>query len=284
MKRKIVIKIIILILLLMMGVLICYPVIFLLTGSIMGNQEINQELGAILNEGKGFVSWRLLPMTPTFRHYVELLLDSPEFFHMFWNSAKITAGVLIGQLLVGIPAAWGFAKYDFPLKKFLFFLYLVLMMMPFQVTMLPSYLTLNRMSLIDTQWSVIFPAVFSTFPVFIMYRFFGSVPDALLEAARIDGAGEKAVFLHIALPMGSSGIIAVFVLGFLEYWNMVEQPLAFLKSKDLWPLSLYLPNISAERAGISFAASVITLMPAFLVFLCGKDYLEQGIVASAVKE
>ena len=91
---------------------------------------------------------------------------------MFWNSVKITAGVLIGQLLVGIPAAWGFAKYDFPLKKFLFFLYLVLMMMPFQVTMLPSYLTLDRMRLIDTQWSVILPAVFSTVPVFIMYRFF----------------------------------------------------------------------------------------------------------------
>ena len=223
-------------------------------------------------------------MTPTLRHYVELLLDSPEFFHMFWNSVKITGGVLIGQLLVGIPAAWGFAKYRFPLKKVLFFLYLILMMMPFQVTMLPSYLTLNRMELIDTQWSVILPAVFSTFPVFILYRFFCSVPEALLEAARIDGAGEKEVFLYIALPMGSSGIIAVFVLGFLEYWNLIEQPLVFLKSKNLWPLSLYLPNIDAGSAGIAFAASMVTLLPAFLVFLWGRDYLEQGIVASAVKE
>lgn len=271
-------------LLLLLGIAVCYPIFFLFTGSLMGSGELKSHLGAALGLGTKPMTWSFLPLMPTLRHYVQLLLDSPEYFHMFWNSVILSGGILAGQLLCGIPAAWGFAKYDFPLKKFLFFLYLVLMMMPFQVTMLPSYLTLNRMSLIDTQWSVIFPAVFSTFPVFIMYRFFGSVPDALLEAARIDGAGEKAVFLHIALPMGSSGIIAVFVLGFLEYWNMVEQPLAFLKSKDLWPLSLYLPNISAERAGISFAASVITLMPAFLVFLCGKDYLEQGIVASAVKE
>lgn len=271
-------------LLLLLGMAVCYPIFFLFTGSLMGSGELKSHLGAALGLGTKPMTWSFLPLMPTLRHYVQLLLDSPEYFHMFWNSVLLSGGILAGQLLCGIPAAWGFAKYDFPLKKFLFFLYLVLMMMPFQVTMLPSYLTLNRMSLIDTQWSVIFPAVFSTFPVFIMYRFFGSVPDALLEAARIDGAGEKAVFLHIALPMGSSGIIAVFVLGFLEYWNMVEQPLAFLKSKDLWPLSLYLPNISAERAGISFAASVITLMPAFLVFLCGKDYLEQGIVASAVKE
>ncbi|MBU3875328.1 carbohydrate ABC transporter permease [Faecalicatena sp. AGMB00832] len=277
-------KIISICLLLMISALVCYPVLFLLTGSVMGDQELSQELGTALSEGKGYVSWRLLPMTPTLRHYVELLLDSPEFFHMFWNSVKITGGVLIGQLLVGIPAAWGFAKYRFPLKKVLFFLYLILMMMPFQVTMLPSYLTLNRMELIDTQWSVILPAVFSTFPVFILYRFFCSVPEALLEAARIDGAGEKEVFLYIALPMGSSGIIAVFVLGFLEYWNLIEQPLVFLKSKNLWPLSLYLPNIDAGSAGIAFAASMVTLLPAFLVFLWGRDYLEQGIVASAVKE
>ncbi|MCI6467964.1 MAG: carbohydrate ABC transporter permease [Faecalicatena sp.] len=277
-------KIISICLLLMISALVCYPVLFLLTSSVMGDQELSQELGTALSEGKGYVSWRLLPMTPTLRHYVELLLDSPEFFHMFWNSVKITGGVLIGQLLVGIPAAWGFAKYRFPLKKVLFFLYLILMMMPFQVTMLPSYLTLNRMELIDTQWSVILPAVFSTFPVFILYRFFCSVPEALLEAARIDGAGEKEVFLYIALPMGSSGIIAVFVLGFLEYWNLIEQPLVFLKSKNLWPLSLYLPNIDAGSAGIAFAASMVTLLPAFLVFLWGRDYLEQGIVASAVKE
>ena len=100
----------------------------------------------------------------------------------------------------------------------------------------------------------------------------------------MDGAGELAIFLHIGLPMGSPGIISAMVLGYLEYWNLIEQPLTFLKNKELWPLSLYLPNISMDRAGVSFAASVVTLIPALLVFLCGQDYLEQGIVAAALKE
>ncbi len=104
------------------------------------------------------------------------------------------------------------------------------------------------------------------------------------DAARIDGAGERDIFLHLGIPLGSSGIVSAVVLGFLESWELIEQPLTFLKSKKLWPLSLYLPNISPERAGISFAASVVTLLPALMVFLCGQDYLEQGIVAAAVKE
>lgn len=270
--------------LLLLCAIICYPVLFLLTGSIMGRQELGQNLGPVLRNGEGVISFRLLPMTPTLRHYIELLLDSPEFFHMFWNSAKITAGALLGQLLIGVPAAWGFAKFRFPMKRALFTLYILLMMMPFQVTMLPSYLTLNRMQLVDTFGAVIWPAAFSTFPVFMMYRFFCGVPEALLEAARMDGAKEITVFIHIALPLGSSGIMAVLVLGFLEYWSIIEQPMTFFKSKILWPLSLYLPEISPEQAGLSFAASVVTLAPAVMVFISGKEYLERGIAAAAVKE
>ena len=78
--------------------------------------------------------------------------------------------------------------------------------------------------------------------------------------------------------------LPIFVLGFLEYWNLIEQPMAFLKTKELWPLSLYLPNIELEQAGFAFAASVVALAPAVLVFLSGQDYLEQGIVSTAVKE
>ena len=105
-------------------------------------------------------------------HYVELLLDSPEFFVMFWNSVKLTAAILAGQLLVGTPAAWGFARYQFPGKKILFTIYIALMMMPFQVMMLSNYLVLDQMRLLDTMAGIILPAVFSTFPVFLMYRFF----------------------------------------------------------------------------------------------------------------
>ena len=261
-----------------------FPVVFLITGSFMGQQELKDLLGPVIQEGSGYASWRMIPRYPTMRSYVKILLDSPAFFVMFWNSVKLTFGVLLGQLFVGVPAAWGFAKYHFPGKKFLFTIYIVLMMMPFQVMMLSNYLVLDRLQLLDTLPGIIFPAVFSTCPVFIMYRFFESVPDSLMEAARLDGAGELKLFFLAGLPLGSPGVISAMVLSFLEYWNLMEQPMAFLKTKEKWTLSLFLPNIGMDQAGMAFGASVIVLIPAMLVFLAGQDYLEQGIISTAVKE
>lgn len=261
-----------------------FPVLFLVCGSMMGETELSALLAPVLGEAGGFASWKLLPEYPTLRSYVKLLLDSPEFFVMFWNSVKITGSVLAGQILVGAPAAWGFARYHFPGKKILFTLYIALMMMPFQVMMLSNYLVLNSLGLLDTLAGIILPAVFSTFPVFLMYRFFQGIPEAVLESARLDGAGDFQIFVRIGIPLGSPGMISALVLGFLENWNLLEQPMAFLKTKEKWPLSLYLPNISMEQAGSAFAASVLVLLPSVLVFLAGQDYLEQGIVSTAVKE
>ena len=261
-----------------------FPILFLICGSFMGNMEIRELLMPVLGNMEGFASWKLMPQYPTMMHYVELLLDSPEFFVMFWNSARLTAGVLIGQVLVGVPAAWGFARYDFPGKGALFTLYIVLMLMPFQVTMVSNYLVLNRFSLLDTHLGIILPAVFSTFPVFIMYRFFRGIPHSLIESARLDGASEWQIFWRIGLPLGSAGVMSAMVLGFLECWSMIEQPMTFLKDRSLWPLSLYLPDIVAGRAGLALAASVTALIPAILVFLYGQTYLEQGIIAAGVKE
>ena len=262
-----------------------YPVFFLVSGSVMGEDELGSYLGPVVSGKEGYAEFPLLPAYPTLRHYVEVFLDSPEFFVMFWNSVKITFGVLAGQLLAGTMAAWGFAKYDFPWKKGFFLIYMILMLLPFQVLMLSDYLVLDRLGLTDNLWGIILPGAFSTFPVFIMYRFFVELPDSLLESARLDGAREWQLFCYIGLPIGSSGIIAAMVLGFLEYWSLIEQPLTFLKEKRLFPLSIFLPDItSASQSGMAFAASVITFFPALLVFLGGQDYLEQGIIYSGLKE
>lgn len=261
-----------------------YPVVFLMAGALMDSVELKERLGPVLGSSGGFVAWALLPQYPTLQNYVELLLDTPEFFVMFWNTVKLTAGVLAGQLLIGVPAAWGFARFAFPFRKPLYTLYIILMMMPFQVRMLSDYLVLDALKLLDTHLGIILPAVFSTFPVFIMYRFFGGIPEAIIESAKLDGAGSLQIFLLIGLPLGSGGIVSALVLDFLEYWNLIEQPLTFLKNKTLWPLSLFLPNIGLDKAGMAFTSSVITLIPAVCVFLLGQDYLEQGIAAAAVKE
>ncbi len=260
------------------------PIVLLLTGSVMDQYELKGYLNSIFTDGSEFISWKLMPDYPTFENYGRLLFVSPQFFVLFWNSIKMTAWILAGQLLVGVPAAWAFAVYKVRGSRFLFAFYVVLMLLPFQVTMLSSYLMLDKLSLLNTQSAVILPAVFSTFPVFLCYGGFRSIPAQLYEAARIDGAGEGFIFFKIGLPLGKNGILSALVLGFLEYWNMVEQPMAFLEEKALWPLSLYLPEITWARAGYAFCASIITLVPAVFVFVMGQDYLEQGIIYSGLKE
>lgn len=257
------------------------PLLFLLAGTFMEDQEIVDQIAPVLGSGEGYASWRLIPLYPTGRNLVGLLLDSPEFFQMFWNSVRITVGILAGQLIFGMPAAWGLARYSFRAKKVIYMIYIIMMMMPFQVTMLSQYLVLDRLHLLDTGAAVILPGMFSTFSVFIMYRFFCGISESVLEAARIDGAGEWRIFLRIGIPLGASGVISALVLSFLECWNMIEQSMTFLETKSLWPLSLFMPEISSSNAGFSLCASFMALLPAVFVFMAGQDYLEQGIAYSA---
>ena len=272
------------IILLAAGGIFCAPVLFLLSGSVMSRYELNQSLMPLMADQDKLITWAFFPRYPTFQHYLRILFQTPQFFVVFWNSMKIAALTLAGQFFIAVPAAWAFAVYRFRGRKMLFTLYIVLMLMPFQVTMLSSYLVLNHLELLDSHSAIILPAVFSAFPVFLIYRDFCNLPKGLIEAARIDGAGEWMIFFRIGLPLSSGGILSAGVLGFLEYWSLIEQPMAFLEEQTLWPLSLYLPEIGPEQAGYSFVAAVITLIPAVFVFLAGREYLERGITASAVKE
>lgn len=166
MKKAIVITILVL-----FGALTAAPLVFLVCGSLMGSGELAEYLAPVLESTKGYARWRLFPLYPTLRNLVELCFDSPEFFQMFWNTMKITVGILAGQLVFGLPSAWGLARYPIPGKRFLYFLYILLMMLPFQVTMLSQYLVLNRLHLMDTTWAVIVPGCFLPFRYFLCTAF-----------------------------------------------------------------------------------------------------------------
>lgn len=275
---------VVILLLLVPALLVVLPVILLLSGSLMDSLELKGYLTTVFTDGNEFISWKMIPDYPSFANYGKLLFETPQFFVLFWNSIKLVLCILAGQLLVAVPAAWGFAVYQGKVGRVLFALYVVLMLLPFQVTMLSSYLILNKLSLLNSHQAIILPAVFSTFPVFLSYGGFRGIPPQLFEAARIDGAGELTIFMRLGLPLGKSGLLSAMVLGFLEYWNLMEQPMAFLEDKALWPLSLYLPEITWGQAGFAFCASVVTLVPAVFVFVLGQDYLEQGIIYSGLKE
>ena len=253
-------------------------------GSLMSLEELKATVGPTLGAADGKASWPLLPAWPTLQPIVELLLDTPQFFVMFWNTFKLVIPSVLGQFLLGAPAAWALSRFRFRRRKTLTTIYIALMLMPFQVTMVPNYLVMDRLGLMDTLWAVILPFAFSAFPVFIMIKGFDAVPRELLEAASIDGAGHIRTFFSIGLPLGMPGILSALVLGFLECWNAIEQPMTFIREQSLWPLSLYLPQIVVDELGLAMAASLMMLVPTALVFLFGQKYLELGIQSTGIKE
>ena len=267
-----------------LALLVWWVLWFMLMGSLMSLEELNATVGPVLAGAEGGAAWPLLPSWPTLQPIAELLLDTPQFFVMFWNTFKLVIPSVLGQLVLGAPAAWALSRFRFRGRRALTTLYITLMLMPFQVSMVPNYLVMDQLGLMDTLWAVILPFAFSAFPVFIMIKGFDAVPRALLEAASIDGAGYFRTFISIGLPLGMPGILSALVLGFLECWSAIEQPMTFLKDPSRWPLSLYLPQIVSEKLGLAMAASLMMLIPAALVFLFGQKYLELGIQSAGIKE
>lgn len=276
-------KIVLFVLLGLVALCLLFPLWIAVTGAFSSAWELSENLGPVLGDGAGSARWSVLPRSPSLRSLVQVLLDSPAFFTMFWNSVAIALGILLGQFLFAVPAAWALAKLQLPGERQLGGLYMVLMLLPFQVLMYPEYLVLRALGLLNTLWAVILPGIFSAYPVFLLSRFFRAVPEEVLEAARLDGAGEWQIFRYIGLPMGLPGLVSVGILSFLDAWNLIEQPMTFLKDRALWPLSLFLPETTLRDAGLGFASAFLMLIPALLLASC-QDALEQGIALPGGKD
>ena len=261
----------------------CIPVLILAVGSVTGNYELSVYLEGVLR-GQGKTYLLLLPAFPTFQGFIETLFYEPEFYVVFWNSVKLTAFIVAGQMFVAVPAAWGFSRCHGRLASLLFYVYTILMLLPFQVTMLSNYLVIDAIGIKDTHAAVILPAVFSTFPVFLIYRSFLGVPEEVYEAFSLESSSRLRMFYHVGVPLAMPGIKAAALLGVIEYWNMVEQPLLFLKTPALWPFSLYIPGISYDNISYIFVCSLIVLLPMVLIIFGGKEAVSEGIGAMAVKK
>jgi len=153
----------------------------------------------------------------------------------------------------------------------------ILMMMPYQVTLVPNYLVLNWMKLLDTNWSIWLPGIFSPFSVYLITKYMRRIPVPLIEAAKIDGANEFQVFTKICIPICKGVITTCAILVFMDYWNMVEQPLLFFNDTDKYPLSIFLSKINAQEVGLAFAVATFYMIPSLLIFLYGEDQLVEGI-------
>ena len=208
-----------------------FPAVFMLINSFLGEKEIMESYGAVFVEIiKTPVDFHLIPRDATIQGYTEVFLLTPKYLLKFWNSMFLSLSILAGQVVVACVSGYGFAKFRFKYRDALFYLMVILMMTPNQVTLVSNYMVLDYMGLIGSYLSIIIPGVFSMFGVFLMCQVYTSVPSSLMEAAKIDGAGHFKTFYQIMIPCGRPGIAALVILNFLDSWNMVEQPLIFLKN------------------------------------------------------
>ncbi|WP_207636367.1 carbohydrate ABC transporter permease [Desulfosporosinus youngiae] len=278
--------------LLVLAVSFIFPLAVTITNSLMSEQAIADNYGPVTDKNLSsykedtahhFARFQLIPDVVVLKQYYNVLIKKTQFLFMFWNSVLITCPIVIGQTIVATLAAYAFAKLKFRGRNLLFFLYIIVMLMPFQVTLVPNYLMAGWLGLLGSRWSIIWPGIFSTFGVFLLKQYMEQIPDSYLEAARVDGANQLQIFLKIILPMSRAGIAAMAILVFIDNWNMVEQPLIFLQDAAQQPLSLYLSRIIDGEKGLAFAASVLYMLPALLNFLYAEKYLLEGIRLSGIK-
>lgn len=266
-----------------------FPVIYMTANSFMSQKEIQKNYGTLMTSEDSkkakpqYMSFRLIPEKVSFAQYYQALLRKPKFLQMFWNSIILTVPILLGQLIVSTLAAYAFSKFRFPLRDFIFFMFIIIMMMPFQVTLVPNYIILKKLNLLGSYLAVILPGTFSTFGVFLLRQFMISIPDEYCEAAKIDGASSLRVFWNVILPECKGALASLAILVFIDNWNMVEQPLIFLKNQAMHPLSVFLSSINGSELGIAFACGLLYMIPTLLIFMYGEEYLVEGIQLSGIK-
>ncbi|MGG0153261.1 carbohydrate ABC transporter permease [Bacillus mycoides] len=269
-----------------LAVMMLFPIVFTLTNSFMTEHEIGFNYDAIgkVEKEPTFINLKLIPDLVSFEQYRTLLVENPKFLKMFWNSAFMVVPIIVGQVIVASFAAYVFAKIQFRGRDKLFIVYLLTMLMPFQVTLVPNYIMADKLGILNCTASIILPGIFGAFGVFMLRQFMLHIPDAYIEAAKMDGAGHFTIFFKIILPLIRPGIAALIVLLFADYWNMIEQPLIFLNDESKHPLSLYLSKINNEARGVGFSASILYMTPMILLFLYAQSYFIKGIQLSGVKE
>lgn len=271
------------VLFLLIVILYMTPLIVTFAGSLMSSREveINYRVGGIREDE--YIDMNVIPEKVTLSQYVELLFESPVYLNMFWNSVKITVPIVIGQIVVSTPAAYAFTVLKFKGKELLFFLYIIVMLLPLQVTLMPNYIVADWLDITDSYLAVILPGIFNPFGVFLLRQFMKSMPDAYMEAAQIDGAGHGKIFLSIIVPMIKPGIAATAMLTLLDYWNLVDQAVIFIQDTQKQPLSMFLAQINSGEIGLAFAGSCFYAAPMLLILLYGQEHLKQGIAITGIK-
>jgi len=286
-KRRLLLRIVLTLVAAVFALGFLMPTVLTFTNSLMSETELTAHYGAVftsLSKPTAYMaegaSLRIIPDKVSFSQYITVLFKSPEYLLKFWNSVILVVPIVLLQLGVAAMAAYSFFRYSGKMRSVLFFFYVILMLMPYQVTLVPNRLVAGWLHIYNTRAAIILPGVFAPFSVFLLTKFMRRIPPSLIEAAKLDGASEWRIFTRVCLPQCRSALYSIAILVFIDYWNMVEQPLILLSDPEKQPLSVYLSTINAGEVGIAFAVATIYMIPTLLLFLHGEEYLVEGITHS----
>ncbi|MEU2655004.1 carbohydrate ABC transporter permease [Streptomyces sp. NPDC007325] len=260
----------------MTGVLLVMlvPFLWMLSGSLKPEADIRR------------VPPVLIPTDPTTANYAELF-DSLDFVGMFTNSLVVALAVTAGNLLFCSMLGYALAKLEFRGRKAVFALVLGTLMVPGLVTFVPLYVLTTNLGLTDSLLGLILPFLAAPFGVFLMRQFIGSLPDELIDAARMDGCGEIAIFLRVILPMTKPALATLGIISFLGSWNNFLWPLVVAQNEDQYTLPVGLALVSSgqdfTRYGVLLAGAAVVLIPVLVVFLLFQRHFIAGIATTGLK-
>lgn len=219
----------------------------------------------------------------SFHAWYQIFFGSSAYLIRFWNSIFLCSGITAGQLMISILAGFGFARYHFPGRKVLLFFMMVWMILPVQATLVPDYLILDRLHVLNTEMALIMPGIFLPLGTIILTSIFQSVPQDVFDAARLDGCDVLRLILSFAVPICKGGIACVVLLSFADSWNMVEQPIAFLDEIRKYPLSVALAWRADAEPAKQIVCCLLAAIPPVLLFFFWNDKLTEGIEVMGVK-
>lgn len=226
-----------------------------------------------------------IPDPPRWENYVKLFTEQPMFQFML-NTIKIVFFVVLGQLFFSSLAAYSFARISFKGRNVVFFFYIATLMVPGQVTMIPTYLMFAKAGLTDNHLALILPAFFSAFGVFLLRQFFMSLPRELEEAAEIDGCNPFMTYWRIMLPLVVPAMLTLGVFTLMNTWNDYMGPLIYLSSPEKYTMTLgiaYFKGVYTTQWNLVMAGSIVSVVPILVAYLCAQKYFIEGIAFSGVK-
>ncbi len=259
--------------LIVLAVLMLLPFLWMVSASLKLDQDVFR------------VPIQWIPSEPRWSNFATIWTRIP-FLTFFGNSLKLTVIITLLQLFTSSFAAYAFAKLKFPGRDWLFLAYIGSIAIPWQVYMVPQFIMMRRLDLVDTHTSLILLQAFSAFGVFLLRQFFISIPDEILDAARIDGMSEYGIFFRIMLPLSKPALATLTIFTSVAVWNDFMGPLIYLNSQSLKTIQLglrmFIQQYGADYALI-MAAALVSLVPVVILFVFLQRFFVEGIAATGVK-